>query len=146
MATSRRNVFIRIGVALLLLAVAGYFSWNYLSLKYHRYQMTANYTRSVKFGPSHPRHSDFIHSYEQHRKALLDRGYFVKQQFYLKNLTTRSPKFQQLTRDLQQEFPIQISKLEAHGYIYGEPTFLILWIDPTSAKAIEDLIQQHDKN
>lgn len=146
MATSRRNLIIRIGVALLLLGMAGCFSWNYLSLKYHRYQMAANYTRSIKFGPSHPHHFDFIKSYEQHRKVLLDRGYFVKQQFYLKNLTTRSPKFQVLTYALQEQFPIQIGKIEVHGYIYGEPTFLVLWIDPTSAKSIDDFIQQHDRN
>jgi hypothetical protein len=140
----KRKTIVSLVLAVVLLAVPGYFGWRFLSIHYHRYRMVTQYQHAHNVGPSNPSYSRSLQSYEQHRQALMELGYFVKQQFYLKNITARMPQFEELSQNLQKQFPTQIGKLEGHGYIYGEPTFLVLWIDSSSARDIDNFISQAD--
>jgi hypothetical protein len=125
------------GIALVVLCVAGYYGWRFVSIGYHRYELRAAYAQISRVESAR-------NDYEKHRTALISLGYFVKRQFYLKRLTTRSPEFRQLLNDLQLRYPTRIGKVEAHGYIYGEPTFLVVWMHPDQAKEIGDYIWQQD--
>ena len=121
-------------LTLLILGVPGYFGWRCVAIAYHRQQMKSAYAQINRAPEAGNR-------YEQHRAALIRLGYFVKQQFYLKRITAQSPDFQLLLANLQLQFPNQIGKVEGHGYIYGEPTFLVVWMHATDAKQIGDYIQ-----
>jgi hypothetical protein len=137
MALSRTKLVA--GLAALVLLCAGYFGWRLISITWHRYEMGVAYLGI----PRAPHARD---DYERHRAALIKLGYFTKQQFYLKRITTRSPEFSELLRNIETQFPTKTGKIEAHGYIYGEPTFLVIWLHASDLKTIEDFIKQADEN
>ena len=133
----RQHLVVASILTLLILGMPGYFGWRFVAIAYHRHQMKSAYAQINQSAEAGNR-------YEQHRAALIHLGYFVKQQFYLKRITAQSPDFQRLLANLQIQFSNQIGKLEGHGYIYGEPTFLVVWMPATEAKKIGDFIQQQD--
>jgi hypothetical protein len=106
--------------------------------------MCSAHRQSLQAKPGNQDYSRSFSSYEQHRSALLGLGYFVKQQFYLKNISAQSRRFDHLLNLLPARFPTEIAKIEGHGYVYGEPTFLVLWLDPGAVKRIEGFIQEQD--
>ena len=117
MTRPAKNLLLGSLVALIVLCVPGYFGWRFISIAWHRYEMSVAYWRI-------PRVERARADYEHHRAALIQLGYFVKRQFYLKRITTDSPDFRDLLNNLQTHFPTKIGKIEGHGYIYGEPPFL----------------------
>lgn len=138
MAQPRNKPVVGLVLTLIVLAVAVYFGGWWIAIAWHRYEMDVAYWRIPKVAGARD-------DYERHRAALIKLGYFTKHQFYLKRITTRSPEFDDLLKGLQTHFPTRIGKVEAHGYIYGEPTFLVLWINSSRAKEIGDFIQQTDE-
>lgn len=133
-------------VGLLLLCVAGYFGWHFLSVKYHQYRMEGAYRAAQKLGPHDPNHRSLMNSYQQHRATLMKLGYYTKRQFYLSHLTASSEKFRELLRQLPEQFPYAIGKIEPHGYIYGEPAFIVVWVHPADLKWIEGFVAEQDSS
>lgn len=102
------------------------------------------YTKMLRAGPADSNYQRLTSPYEKHRVALMKLGYFTKQQFYLKKISAQSTQFRELLLNLQERFPTQTGKIEGHGYIYGEPTFVVIWLHPSEARLIENFIVEQD--
>lgn len=126
-------------LAVLVILCAGYFGSRFVLIAWHRFEMGAAYRRIAWVESAH---SD----YERHRTALIKLGYFTRHQFYLKRITTRSLEFNELIKKVESQFPEKIGKIEGHGYIYGEPTFLVVWLHSSDENLIGDFIKQVDEN
>ena len=129
---------------LLVLCVPVYFGWKFARVQYHYYRMSSANSEARRTGPGNPNYSQLIHSYEDHRAALMKLGYFSKRQFYLNKIPTSSRRFHELLRELPKQFPTEIAKVEGHGYIYGEPVFIVVWLHPAQEKYIEKFVQEQD--
>ena len=139
----REKIIIGAVVALVIF-VAINFGGRALAIRYHHYQLANACTKMLRTGFSAQNDSETVAACKEHRAALMKLGYFKKQQFYLKTITAGSPAFQKLIEDLQLRFPTQIGKIEGHGYIYGEPTFVVVWLHPNDAKSIENFLFERD--
>ena len=140
----RKNQKLAAIAGLLLLCAAGYFGWHFLAVHYHHYRMMGAYRSAQKLGPYEPNHGRLMTAYEEHRSALMRLGYYAKRQFYFNHLSVRSESFQDLLRQLPERFPSAIGKIEPHGYIYGEPPFMVVWVHPADAKLIEAFVVAQD--
>jgi len=131
-------------VGLLLLCATGYWGWHFLSVGYHHHRMMVAYRAAQKLQPHDPRHRPLMVAYEQHRAALMKLGYYAKRQFYFNHISASSEKFRELLRLLPERFPYEIGKIEPHGYIYGEPPFIVVWVHPADLKHVEGLVVAQD--
>ena len=131
-------------IVLVLVSAVVYFGGNFLTVQFHQYRMKAAYRAAHKLGPAEPKRERLMASYERHRSALMELGYYTKTQFYFQRLCANSGEYREMQRRLPEQFPYAIAKIEAHGYIFGEPPFIVVWLHPADQKLVEQFVAAQD--
>jgi hypothetical protein len=115
---------------------------NSLAIQYHRNLMMSDWNMVIKLGGSDPRQSDYVKSYDKHKNALVQLGYFAKMEFPLRNIRIPSLEFRRLWEELQARY-FQYPHVEGGPYESKNP-MIVVWDRPYNRSKWEKIIAAHD--
>lgn len=142
--TTRRLLVVSAILCVLAVLVAAYLSRNNIAVRYHHWRMMFARKKAVELGHRDPHQYDFIQSFDYHRDALVDLGFYERREFPLRNISVPSLASRRLWEELCAVLTDD-AWAEMPGYEPETEDMIVVWDRPENIRRSQEIIEAHDR-